>query len=141
MKSRCDGKIILADVKISRWMDTMHADETKPGGGNPMALLFDITGGELTAIHAIYGDFATDKVRRTNLKPSHDDASFDGARFERLIQGANARVNHVFPLLRSVTRIYNCKARSFKTYCHIRAFPEKEVCLVLLASCTRVRKF
>lgn len=103
VKSRCDGKIILADVKMSRWMDTMHVDETEPSGGNPMAHIFGITGGELAAIDAIYGELGTDTIRRENLKSFDKVAIFDGARLERLLQGANSRVSHVFPWLRSVT--------------------------------------
>ena len=49
VKSKCDGKIILSDVTISRWM---HVDQTTP---NPMALVMRVnTDGSIKKIVAHY---------------------------------------------------------------------------------------
>ena len=57
-KNRCEGKIILADVMMSRWMFTATVDESNPMGGRPMALVmtFDKESETLSSIVAHYTD-------------------------------------------------------------------------------------
>ena len=58
--TRCDGKIILADVMMSRWMVNPDQAEDDMHGGRPAVILMTMTGGGmLKSIVAYYTDLAT----------------------------------------------------------------------------------
>ena len=60
VKSKCDGKIILSDVRISRWM---HDDEETP---NPMAIVMKVKNGVIKSIVAHYNTTGTMKLSLWN---------------------------------------------------------------------------
>lgn len=64
VNSRCDGRIILADAMMSRWMIRTHVDEEAMVGGNPVALVFKINplSDKLDSIIAHYTDLKTGTV-------------------------------------------------------------------------------
>ena len=56
-KTRCGGKIILADVMMSRWMTTRDVDEASMKGGRPVAIVMEMAhDGTLDSIVAHYTD-------------------------------------------------------------------------------------
>ena len=63
-KTRCSGRIILADVMMSRWMVAEDVDETSSVGGRPVAIVLSLnaTTHELDAITAHYTDLKTGSV-------------------------------------------------------------------------------
>ena len=57
---RCGGKIILADVMMSRWMTETHVNEARMDGGRPVAVIMKMAAdGTLDSIIAHYADLAT----------------------------------------------------------------------------------
>ena len=56
VKTRCGGKIVLADVMMSRWMTEMNVDEQARVGGRPMALVLGIESENLESMVAHYID-------------------------------------------------------------------------------------
>ena len=72
-KARCGGRIILADVMMSRWMTGGLVDEHAKVGGNPVALIMTIDRQtqELESIIAHHTDLRTGTIdRHTELVPS-----------------------------------------------------------------------
>lgn len=91
VRSRCDGKIILADVKMSRWMTSADVDESRPSGGNPVALVFRLDGGDLTTIDAVYGEVGSDAFMEENLHTTPVEERPPGIPFSMLLDAANAQ--------------------------------------------------
>jgi hypothetical protein len=67
VKTRCDGKVILADVQISRWMTNARVNERLQEGGRPMALVFNINreSHALDSITSHYTDLKSGKWSQT----------------------------------------------------------------------------
>ena len=63
VKTRCDGKVVLADVKMSRWMTNKDQHRNDASGGRPVAIVMTMTErGSLQSIVAHYTDLATGTV-------------------------------------------------------------------------------
>ena len=66
VKLRCDGKIVLTDVMMSRWMETREVDETAFEGGRPVAVIMTIgSDGGLDSIAAHTTDLKTGTENET----------------------------------------------------------------------------
>ena len=60
VKTRCGGRILLTDVKMSRWMSHEFVDEASSGGGRPVAVIMSMgVDGLLDSIVAHYTDLKT----------------------------------------------------------------------------------
>ena len=71
VRSRCQGRIILTDVKMSRWMDTRDVDEGTSEGGRPVAVIMRMDAdGFLESVAAHYTDLKTGtEVESTVILP------------------------------------------------------------------------
>ena len=60
-KTRCGGRIVLADVMMSRWMVAEAVDETSSVGGRPVAIVMSLNAPthELDAITAHFTELKT----------------------------------------------------------------------------------
>lgn len=61
IKTRCDGKIILADVMMSRWMTRRDVDEEEFEGGRPVAIIFttDSATGKLVSLEVHHTELSS----------------------------------------------------------------------------------
>jgi hypothetical protein len=88
-KTRCDGKIVLTDVMMSRWMLTRDVDETSNTGGRPVAVILKINKeeGNLESMIAHYTDLTGSRIEWDDLlnggssSSDEDDDDFDEDEF------------------------------------------------------------
>jgi hypothetical protein len=86
-KTRCDGKIVLTDVMMSRWMVNKDVDETSNKGGRPVAVILKIhqEGGDLESLVAHYTDLSGTLKEADDLSPTslldYDDDEDDDDEF------------------------------------------------------------
>lgn len=52
--SRCNGRLILTDVGMSRWMYRANSNVDDPSGGQPSAIVMSFTSGSLESLKAYY---------------------------------------------------------------------------------------
>ena len=76
VKSRCQGRIILTDVRMSRWMNAYNGNGRTMEGGNPVAVIMGMDAeGFLESIVAHYTDLKTGTDDRETVifpGPGHD---------------------------------------------------------------------
>lgn len=80
MKTRCDGKIILADVMMSRWMTRRDVDEEEFEGGRPVAMILttDAATGKLVSMEVHHTELSSGAPTADELPSDQSPVTADG---------------------------------------------------------------